>query len=100
MAPNFEILDIDVHENRMKNVAAKICDISVETNSEILVQTEKFHLYHWVSLMRQQINENKIKTINGYNLYALISQQKKIFLSLSWHRKASSPNTTFCIPLL
>lgn len=34
MAQNYGILDIDVHENRMKSVAANICDKSVETNKK------------------------------------------------------------------
>lgn len=44
MAPNYEILGIDVHENRIRG--ANMYDKSVETNLEKLVQTETFHLHH------------------------------------------------------
>lgn len=56
MAPNYEILDIDVHENRIRG--PNMYEKSVETNLETLVQTETFPLHHLLSLMRQQINEN------------------------------------------
>lgn len=44
MAPNYEILGIDVHENRIRG--ANMYDKSVETNLKILVQTETFLLHH------------------------------------------------------